>query len=87
MKAVTITHQGEAGVELPHVHPSGPAGVEPAVSGHAAFALLLLLLIADEGRGRLRGVRVQVNELRILFMSRSVTFQFFYFLHPHFVCF
>ena len=57
----SLTHQGEAGVELPHVHPAGPAGVEPAVCG-GAFALLL---IADEGRGRLRCVRIEVDELRM----------------------
>lgn len=68
------THQGEAGVELPHVHPSGPAGVEPAVSGDAFNPFL----IAYEGRGRLRCVRIEVDELGVsTFMSPSVTFPTF----------
>ena len=74
------THQGEAGVELPHVHPSGPAGVEPAVSGDAFNPFL----IAYEGRGRLRCVRIEVDELRLPisnYVAISVTFPFIF--HPN----
>ena len=61
-RSARFTHQCEAGVELPHVHPAGPPRVELTVGG--AQIVVPLRLLAEEGRRRLRRVRIQVDELR-----------------------